>query len=106
MKIFVSQPMNGRDEEEVLLEREVYANAFIKKQGILMNTSDVVIDNYHKPNAPANASRLWYLSDSLKQMSEADVVIFVPGWRKAKGCKVEMMCCKLYDIPYVIMKKI
>ena len=106
MKVFVSQPMNGRDEEEVITERENYARKFIENQGILMRTADIVIDNYHKPHAPKNASRLWYLSDSLKQMSEADVVLFVPGWRKAKGCRVEMMCCKLYDIPYVKMKKI
>ena len=106
MNIFVSQPMNGRLEEDVMLERDLYVKAFFNKQGLTIRTLSTVIDNYHKLNAPANASRLWYLADSLRQMSEADVVIFVPGWRKAKGCKVEMLCCKLYDIPYVIMKKI
>lgn len=114
MKIFVSQPMNGRSREEVLRERGLYLEAFkkwmydniIKDEITRRACTFDIIENYDKPYAPENAPRLWYLADSLKLMSEADYVIFVPGWRKAKGCKVEMMCCKLYDIRYVKMKRI
>lgn len=113
MKVFISQPMNGRSEEEVMEEREKYIEAF--KEWIYKHvaTDDItrkactfnVIDNYNKPYAPADASRLWYLADSLKLMADAEYVIFVPGWKKSYGCRVEMMCCTFYDIPYIKMKK-
>lgn len=113
MKIFVSQPMNGRTKEEVLEERTKCIEAY--KAWLAKHVQDTltmkvvtfeVIENYDKPHAPENAPRLWYLADSLKLMSEADYVIFAPGWKKAKGCKVEMMCCRLYNKPYIKLKKI
>lgn len=110
MRVFISQPMNGRTREECITERELYYEAF--KKWLMANTNDFkfdlfsLIENYDKPNAPENAPRLWYLADSLKLMADADYVVFVPGWKKAKGCKIEMLCCKLYGIPYIKMKKI
>ncbi len=107
MKIFVSQPMSGRTDEEVLAEREKYVNAFLAHHGFsTSNTYVQIIENYYKPDAPIGAKQPWFLGDSLKQMSEADVVLFVPGWKKATGCRIEMECCNAYNIDYVKMKRI
>ena len=43
----------------------------------------------------------WYLGKSIKAMSEADVVLFHPNWREARGCIIEHAICALYEIPYV-----
>ena len=107
MKIFVSQPMSGRPREEVLNEREKYVNAFLSRYGFSSSsTFATIIENYDKPNAPVNAKQPWFLGDSLKLMAEADIVLFVPTWKKAFGCRVEMECCKKYGIEYVKMRKI
>lgn len=104
MKIFMSQPMNGRTEEEVFEEREKYIEIFKAENPMFENAE--LIDNYHKPHAPENPTRLWFLGDSLQLMGTSDVVVFVPGWRKSNGCRVEMFCCKVYKIPYIKMHKV
>lgn len=105
MKIFVSQPMSGRKREDVLNEREKYVTKFLDSVHLVKSAFIEVIENYDKPDAPADAKQPWFLGDSLKQMSEADIVLFVPGWRKAKGCRIEMECCKTYGIKYIKMAK-
>ena len=32
-------------------------------------------------------------------LSQADVVVFAPDWAKARGCRIERECAKIYHIP-------
>lgn len=85
MKVFISQPFHGVKEEDVLNLREHIVD-LLEERGYF----DIeVIDNYYKDNAPRDAGRLWYLGDSIKLMDEADLIVFVTGYKQAKGCLIE-----------------
>ncbi len=96
LKIFVSQPMNGKTNEEIEKERKFLIEMYLKQtkcdpEGIK------VIDSFFK-DAPHDAKPLWYLGESFKKLSEADVAVFAPGWKKARGCRLEHEACVAYGI--------
>ena len=90
-KIFISQPMNGKTTEEIENER----NHIIDR--LRENESVEIIDSFFK-DKPYEASPLWYLGESIKLMSEADVVFFCNGWQTARGCQIEHDCALEYGI--------
>ena len=90
-KIFISQPMNGKTNEEIKNER----NYIIDK--LIENESVEIIDSFFK-DKPYEASPLWYLGESIKLMSEADIVFFCNGWQTARGCQIEHDCALEYGI--------
>ena len=92
-KLFISQPMKGKTDDEILDER---SNA-IQAAKDSVNDEIEVIDSFFQ-NAPADANPLWYLGESLKLLATADVAYFAPGWNKARGCKIENLCAKEYGI--------
>ena len=95
-KLFISQPMRGKTDEEILKEREkAIANA--EKH---LGEPVEVIDSFFQ-SAPANAKPLWYLSESLKLLAEADVAYFAKGWEEARGCKIENTCAIEYGIEVI-----
>lgn len=96
-KLFISQPMSGKTNEEILAVREK-AIASAKRQ---CGEDIEVIDSFIK-DAPYQANPLWYLSQSLAKLSEADIAYFAKGWETARGCKIEMMCAIQYGIETVI----
>ena len=104
IKLFISQPMNNRKEIDILLERTI-ATTLLNDKGFNKYELDE-IDNYHKSGFPSTAGRVCYLGDSIKQMDEADLVIFTKGWKSAKGCNIEYAICKLYGIPYILMEEL
>lgn len=93
MKIFISQPMRGKTDAEILAERERAIKAAKAKWG-----DDVEALESFFQDAPAGAKPLWFLGESLKVMADADAVIVCKGWSDARGCKVEIAsadACKL-----------
>ena len=92
-KLFISQPMRGKTDDEILAER---SNAIQAAKDSLGEPVEV-IDSFFQ-NAPAEAKPLWYLSESLKLLATADVAYFAPGWDEARGCKIEHMCAVEYGI--------
>ena len=98
MKLFISQPMGGRTDEEILAEREK-AIASVKKYA-KPDEEIEVIDSFFQ-NAPAEARPLWYLGKSLELLSTADIVYFVKGWENARGCKIENTCAIEYGIDVI-----
>lgn len=95
-KIFISQPMNGKTNEEIENERnyiiDILTSRFARK-----NERIEIIDSFFK-DEPYEASPLWYLGESIKLMSEADVVFFCNGWQTARGCQIEHDCALEYGI--------
>ena len=41
---------------------------------------------------------LWILGRNLEFMSEVDIVVFTPGWKNHKNCKIEHVCAMEYNI--------
>ena len=98
-KLFISQPMNGKTDQEILETRE---KAIASVKEMIGADEDVeVIDSFFQ-NAPVDASPLWYLGKSLELLSVADIAYFAKGWDKARGCKIEHICAIEYGIGAVI----
>ena len=108
MKIFISQPMNGKDEKDILQNMQKIFEDFKEYNEMVdpLPADDcyILIDNYHKEGIPEDAGRLAYLGDSISKMSDADIIIFAPGWERAKGCAIEMEIARTYDILYTIYR--
>ena len=92
--IFISQPMNGRTNEEIQHEREIlirWAEEHLQED---VNALETFFDDF----GPA-AKPLDYLARSIEFLARADVAIFAPGWKDARGCRIEHQCAVDYDIP-------
>jgi len=95
-KLFVSQPMNGKTNEEIIKERE----KLISKAEKVLNEKFEVIDSFFM-DAPHDAKPLWFLGKSFELLSTADVAVFSKGWESARGCKMENEACIEYGIEIV-----
>lgn len=96
-KLFISQPMRGKTDEEILAVR---AQAIQSAERVLGEEVDA-IDSFFKGAAvpPTVLSRsLWFLGESIKLLSGADVAYFSDGWEDARGCRIEHECAIEYGI--------
>lgn len=97
-KVFISQPMNGLSEEEILKARQDVIEA-LYDYGYEPGEIEI-IDSYIK-EYDSSKNSLYYLGKSLQLMSEADIVVFAKGWETARGCKIEYKCAKEYGFSYL-----
>ena len=95
-KLFISQPMRGKTDAEILAEREKAVVAAEK----LLGEKVEVIDSFFQ-SAPAEAKPLWFLGKSLELLSTADVAYFAKGWEDARGCRIENTCAIEYGITFI-----
>ena len=102
MKIFVSQPMNGKTKEEI---EQVYqqAAADIRRRIAPMTNDPIEIlstRNYILPRQlqQGRNERIAYLSHSVQVMSMADVVYFCEGAETSPGCASEHAIAKIYGL--------
>lgn len=92
-KLFISQPMNGKSDEDILKERQ----KAIEKAEEEIGEKVELIDSFFQ-SAPTDARPLWFIGKSLELLSVADVAYFVPGWENARGCRIEHECAVEYGI--------
>lgn len=96
-KLFISQPMRGKTDEEILTVRE----KAIKSAEKLIGEPVEVIDSFFQ-SAPVGVKPLWYTGESIKLLAEADVAYFVKGWNEFRGCRIENTCAIEYGIETII----
>lgn len=95
-KLFISQPMRDKTDEQILAEREKAMESAKRNFG-----EDIeVIDSFFK-EAPHDARPLWFLGKSLELLSTADIAYFVKGWENYRGCKIENTCAIEYGIEVI-----
>lgn len=92
-KLFISQPMNGKTDEEILRERNEAINIVKDIVGEEVEVLETFFDDFGPDKKP-----LHYLAKSLECLAEADIAYFVPGWENARGCKIEHQCAVEYGI--------
>lgn len=100
-KLFISQPMKGKTDEEILREREQAvreAEKYLKENG--MQEEVQLIDSFFQ-SAPVGARPLWFLGKSLELLSTADLVYFAKDWEEARGCRIEHMCAVQYELQII-----
>ena len=95
-KLFISQPMRGKTDQEILAVRKKAIEAAEE----LLGEEVEVIDSFFQ-SAPVDAKPLWFLGKSLELLSSADVAYFAPGWNDFRGCKIEHTCATEYGIPTI-----
>lgn len=96
-KLFISQPMRGKTDEEILAVR---AQAIQSAERVLGEEVEVIDSFFKVAVVPSTVlSRpLWFLGESLKLLSGADVAYFADGWEDARGCRIEHECAVEYGI--------
>ena len=95
-KLFISQPMGSKTDEEILAEREIA----VKAAEELLREPVEVIDSFFR-SAPVGAKPLWFLGKSLELLADADIAYFAKDWQKARGCKIEHERAVEYGIPRI-----
>lgn len=99
VRLFISQPMRGKSDEEIESERE---DLIVIAKAVYAGRGEVeVIDSFFKGglDVPAGAKApLYYLSKSLELLATADVAIFAKDWREARGCRIEHECADGYGV--------
>ena len=95
-KLFISQPMRGKTDEEILAERKKAIESAERNLGEPVE----VIDSFFQ-NAPADARPLWFLGKSLELLSTADIAYFAKGWEDARGCRIENQSAIEYGIEVI-----
>ena len=99
VRLFISQPMRGKSDEEIESERE---DLIAIAKDVYAGRGEVeVIDSFFKGglDVPAGAKApLYYLSKSLELLATADVAIFAKDWREARGCRIEHECADGYGV--------
>lgn len=100
-KVFLSQPMRGKTEEDILREREEMIR-FIESE---FSPEIEILDSYFEDYNPENGCiPLKYLSKSLDILADADLAVFAEGWQDARGCRVEHICAVEYGITVIEME--
>ena len=88
-KVFISQPMKGRTDEEIMQER----NRIMTKW---TNKSVEFIDSFFREPGKNSTDSL---GKSISLMGEADLAVFAQGWQNARGCRIEHEVARDYGIP-------
>ena len=98
MKIFISQPMRNRSDQEIKAERDKIMALMNDKfsdavEEVPSYLPEMYQQHLHEP--------LYMLGFSLQMMADADVAVFAPNWWDARGCKIEHDAATNYGVPYV-----
>jgi hypothetical protein len=94
-KLFVSVPMKGRTEEEIKASIQK-----MKKIAEIYEGEELeLIDSYIEDNPPKNSKEaIWYLSESIKKLAQADVFIGIRESFDWNGCQIERETAEKYGI--------
>lgn len=95
-KLFISQPMRGKTDEEIKAARARAIESVERHLGEPVEALESYFEDFGPDTPP-----LYYLGESIKLLSEADVVYFAPGWDEARGCKIENTCAIEYGITVI-----
>ena len=101
-RIFISQPMNGLTDEEIIKVRdeaieelrEIYQFFYKNKELEIVSTTEL---NKHEI-IPKNPHRLWWLGRAIQLLADVDEIYMCKGWEDASGCCVEKYVATLYNI--------
>lgn len=97
MKIFISQPMKDKTDEEIKLARALA----IRRLKIMFPDDKIeVLDSFFE-GAPHDAKPLWFLGKSFELLSTADAAYFIGDWGCYRGCSMEHEACCVYGIDII-----
>ena len=98
-KLFISQPMKGLTDEEILKTREEIRKKAEKEIGEPVELIDSFIKEY--PGEINKSVPVYYLGKSIQLLSQADIAYFGGDWRNARGCLIEHEVATQYGIKII-----
>lgn len=104
--IFISQPMTGKSEEEILATRQKAIDEIhqlASKDGVEINIIASYIDDATRKHFKEHVSDdinwdIFWLSQSLERLAMADMIWLCDGWEYSNGCNIELECATRYGI--------
>ena len=104
--IFISQPMTGKSEEEILATRQKAIDEIhqlASKDGEQVNIIDSYIDDATRNEFQGRMGDainwdIYWLSQSLQKLATANTIWLCEGWEHSKGCNVEVECAIQYGL--------
>lgn len=107
--IFISQPMTGKSEEEILATRQKAIDEIhqlFDADGVEINIIASYIDDATRKHFKEHVSDdinwdIFWLSQSLERLAMADMIWLCDGWEYSKGCNVELECAMQYGLVIV-----
>ena len=104
--IFISQPMTGKSEEEILATRQKAIDKIhqlASKDGEQVNIIDSYIDDATRNEFQGRMGDainwdIYWLSQSLQKLAMANTIWLCDGWKHSKGCKIELSCAMQYGL--------
>lgn len=94
MKVMISQPMAGKNDDSILKTRDKIIEKFDKLH-------IDVIPSLFETDAPSESYNpaVFYLGRTIVEcLHQVDAVYFADGWEKARGCRIEHQICQEYGI--------
>lgn len=102
--VFVSLPMRGYSDEEIIVRQEKIFGDF------KADNPDSLLINPFRPSEGLEGHQItiqeaigkedvYMLGLSISNLSFADVAVFAKGWENYPGCRIEHKVCTYYDIP-------
>lgn len=101
-KLFVSQPMKGLNEREIICARIRILDAASELTGEQYEAIDSFIPG-RKYDVKHHSVRC--LADSIAFLADADAAVFGWGWEDARGCRIEHQICEDYGIPIIDLEQ-
>ena len=107
--IFISQPMSGKSEEEILATRQKEIDKihqFFDADGVEINIIASYIDDATRNEFQGRMGDainwdIYWLSQSLQKLALADTIWLCEGWEYSKGCNIELECAIQYGLDIV-----
>lgn len=103
IKVFISQPMKDKTQEEILAERNKAIEVVKGKFGEEVEVIDSYFDDYKVVEGVKNKP-LAFLAKSISLLANADVIVMCGDWNKYRGCRLEYQCAFAYDIKVIILE--
>jgi hypothetical protein len=102
MRVFISQPMEGKTKKEIEADRD-FACTLLEKTG------HVVENRYIELPPKSMDGALLYLGESIKILSCCDVLLYIGerdrNTKLPRGCEAEIHCAGSYGIPVLYGKE-
>lgn len=89
MIAMISQPMQGKTNEDIEKERKELVE-ILEEQGYDVLDTVLTADDVSKDDP------ICYLAKSLEMLAEADILVCMKGWEEARGCRIEHMVAEEY----------
>lgn len=100
MKAMLSQPMNGKSDEEIVATRNRAINRLKELGYDIVNT--LFTDEWYSKEKMEERGvvqiPLCFLAKSLENMSLCHAAYFCAGWESARGCRIEHDAAKAYGL--------